>query len=420
MSLKDLLEMKMQNVIKIIAPHVISVNVLEKVENGLYLIEDASRTAFLKVDEENMHKIEVGRGLLIAQPKYYTNDIVTTENPQKMQRMRKRDFKKDNDIKVMESKKKKEGISSDKKVQKNCEETMNYRDSFNYHGWSGERKLADQIMIHVKRHKLQLKLDRLTKGAGDCFMVAVLQQLQREEVFVSCTEEVKRIAEMLDHQELRKLVKDFVMRSRLKKVREMKENYNAARDADLESGRNTRSWNQYWDNMLTKGVWADSHFVQATSLYLAMDIGIVDTSCNAEHPYMDIECGKKNAKKLWIGLVTDTHYQSLLVNRNSSQEDDSTQEVDEKTDDAMEIDETTQDDNVNSTQEDNKDSNQCPVCKNKFDSVLKHLVLTGLIMIPFLFFIYFQKNAFKRVARVSREAEAGGPEEEEEGGRGPG
>ena len=98
MSLKDLLEMKMQNVIKIIAPHAKFVNVLEKVENGLYLIEDASKTAFLKVDEENMHKIEVGRGLLIAQPKYYTNDIVTTENPQKMQRMRKRDFKKDNDI----------------------------------------------------------------------------------------------------------------------------------------------------------------------------------------------------------------------------------------------------------------------------------------------------------------------------------
>ena len=85
MSLKDLLEMKMQNVIKIIAPHVISVNVLEKVENGLYLIEDASRTAFLKVDEENMHKIEVGRGLQIIQPKYYTNDTVTLENPQRMQ-----------------------------------------------------------------------------------------------------------------------------------------------------------------------------------------------------------------------------------------------------------------------------------------------------------------------------------------------
>ena len=248
MSLKDLLEMKMQNVIKIIAPHAKFVNVLEKVENGLYLIEDASRTAFLKVDEENMHKIEVGRGLQIIQPKYYTNDTVTLENPQRMQSMRKRDLKKEYDkmIKQMEAKKKKLGISSDKKVQKNCEETMNYRDSFNYHGWSGERKLADQIMIHVKRHKLQLKLDRLTKGAGDCFMVAVLQQLQREEVFVSCTEEVQRIAEMLDHQKLRRCVKDFVTRSyRLKKVKEMKENYNAAVDADSESGRKTRSWNQY-------------------------------------------------------------------------------------------------------------------------------------------------------------------------------
>ena len=179
MSLKDLLEMKMQNVIKIIAPYRLIVNVLEKVKNGLYLIEDASRTAFLKVDEEYMHKIEVGKGLQIVQPKYYTNEIVTSENPQGLQRMRKRDFKK---------------------VQKNCEETMNYRESFNYHGWSGERKWADQIMIHVKRHKLHLKLDKLTKGEGDCFMVAVLQQLQREEVFMSCTGKVKRIAEMLDHQ----------------------------------------------------------------------------------------------------------------------------------------------------------------------------------------------------------------------------
>ena len=112
MSLKDLLEMKMQNVIKIIAPHRLIVNVLEKHENGLYLIEDPSKTAFLKVDEENMHKIEVGKGLVLYHPKFYTNDIVTLENPQRMQRMRNfnaEDFKKSHDrmIKEMESKKKK-------------------------------------------------------------------------------------------------------------------------------------------------------------------------------------------------------------------------------------------------------------------------------------------------------------------------
>ena len=56
--------------------------------------------------------------------------------------------------------------------------TMDYAESLKDPDWDTERKLADQIIDSVRRLGLtSFKLDKLTKGAGSCFMIAVLQQL---------------------------------------------------------------------------------------------------------------------------------------------------------------------------------------------------------------------------------------------------
>ena len=60
-------------------------------------------------------------------------------------------------------------------------ETMDYEASKFDATWASERRLADQIMRYIRKHKLQFQLDDLTRGKGNCFMIAVLQQLNQKE-----------------------------------------------------------------------------------------------------------------------------------------------------------------------------------------------------------------------------------------------
>ena len=62
-------------------------------------------------------------------------------------------------------------------------QTLDYNESLEKKKWISERKHADLILASCRRFKLNLKLDRLTRGEGNCFMVAVLQQLRRPEVY---------------------------------------------------------------------------------------------------------------------------------------------------------------------------------------------------------------------------------------------
>ena len=61
-------------------------------------------------------------------------------------------------------------------------DVIDYSESLTIPLWDSERKLADRIMNHVKKHKLNFKLDKLTRGQGNCFMIAVLQQLKQNHV----------------------------------------------------------------------------------------------------------------------------------------------------------------------------------------------------------------------------------------------
>ena len=77
-------------------------------------------------------------------------------------------------------------------------ETMNYQESFRYKSWAMERELADKIMKNLKEKGLNFKLDDLTQGKGSCFMIAILQQMKREDVQEYLSEEQKAIKSSLE------------------------------------------------------------------------------------------------------------------------------------------------------------------------------------------------------------------------------
>ena len=251
-------------------------------------------------------------------------------------------------------------------IQNFTRSTMNYREAEQNHTWEIERECADKIMEHVRRHCLGYKLDELTRGLGSCFMIAVLQQINRPEVFRQATSEVQTIAQTLDHKRLRKCVKEYIqhlLETGHQKVIGMKEFYNVDKIAREAVGEKVKTWEDYWKNMEREVVWADSWFIQSTAWYLNMEIKIIDTAGNDDRPYYFIDADIDDLgfynETLCLGLVTNTHYQSLLdeeeeVEVNRKELKDSSEKT--KGDTSVRI-----------------DDDKCLSCGKKLKNVLQHI-----------------------------------------------
>ena len=61
-----------------------------------------------------------------------------------------------------------------------------------------ERRIAQEIMDVVRSLQLPLKLDELTRGEGNCFPIAVLQQCKRPEIFSYIRPSIKRFVSHKD------------------------------------------------------------------------------------------------------------------------------------------------------------------------------------------------------------------------------
>ena len=156
------------------------------------------------------------------------------------------------------------------------EETMNYDKAKLNNVWKIERGLADEIIKAMKRNGIDdiFKLDKLTKGKGNCFMIATIQQIRREDVLGASRPEVRDIAASMNPQLLRHSVYNWIMEHLTHpKIIRMRELYELDQAVKKDLGEVTKTWDAYWLNMLEDGIWADNWFVQATALFLRMDLG---------------------------------------------------------------------------------------------------------------------------------------------------
>ena len=285
----------------------LKVNVVEEIRRGLYLIEDESTAALFEAVEEHCQLIEVNKALNIVKPVLKSKNCIKLKShlyaPQKSKKI---EIEKDNKIIIekLRNDVKKEGKGGiDSKRHEYKDNIMDYESSFKSPTWKKERGWADKIMLAVKRRHLKLKVDCLTRGAGNCFMISVLQQLRREDLYHKVQVDLQKIVNMMDHQAFRVMVKNFIEKSKTQEVKEFREIYNMAED---------KTWRKYWQDMMTDGKWADGYFVRATALFLKMNINIVETShqLRYDQPYHETLGGDLGT--LWLGLVTGVHYQSLL------------------------------------------------------------------------------------------------------------
>merc|ERR1712126_593340 len=115
--------------------------------------------------------------------------------------------------------------------------------------WDIERKLADDIIESLRRNGIDdmFMLDHLTKGKGNCFMIATIQQLRRKDVYERSRPEVKEIAASMSHRIFRIRVYDWVMKHlNHPKIVRMRELYELDQAIKRDLGEETKTWDDYW------------------------------------------------------------------------------------------------------------------------------------------------------------------------------
>ena len=177
--------------------------------------------------------------------------------------------------------------------------------SHKFEEWIGIRDIGMKIEKKAEDVGQDLKLDNLTRGAGDCFPISVLQQLNRNEIHQNLDSKLKEVASSINHVEFRTKVVAFMLKSKLPHVISYRK--------QVEDNVGTK-WSKYCKEMIKKGAYIDNYFVQCTAWYLKMDLWILAENGTRSHPFMKIsgnEEGGSNNQVLYMGLA-DEHYQSLL------------------------------------------------------------------------------------------------------------
>ena len=184
----------------------------------------------------------------------------------------------------------------------------------------GMTHLALEIQQTLARLGLPFKLDNITEGDGNCFSRAVVQQCQREVVQEELKRE-KRYPE--DYKDLKKKVVQFVKGTKIPLVLEMKREYENRQEELRRSGKESESWDKYWERMLKDKEWADAMFATATAWYLSRDIFVIPSTAVDVQPWIPFLGNWQGTQvpcpgvPLLLGYNNNLHYQSLLPTEES-------------------------------------------------------------------------------------------------------
>ena len=177
-----------------------------------------------------------------------------------------------------------------------------------------EKQLANEIMETVYRLQLPFKLGNITEGRGNCFPIAMIDQLKRPEILSQLPATTANIVKHKSgHSLLRWAVKQYMEKSEHPTIIRYITQYR-----ESEAIATGKTWTQYWKEMIKDKIWVDSVFIQSIAWYLKLDIMIILTTCTPDQPYLLIS-GNVEDKNIactgpvvTLGAKSNIHYQSLL------------------------------------------------------------------------------------------------------------
>ena len=203
----------------------IRVNILEEIEPEVFIAQDETKVAILKVAEEHVKYIKVGESLMVLPRKLNDFCIAHTHKRISPQFAKSLNIAEPDEESIKNLKKK---FRSAKNSEENGEEFTdklgNTSDVTSTDPeFANERRWAEIIIQHIIKMKQPFRLDRLTKGNGSCLMIALMQQLRRKEIYERARPEVQELARRLDHEEFRKRVNLYATISQDSRLVELKE-----------------------------------------------------------------------------------------------------------------------------------------------------------------------------------------------------
>ena len=177
----------------------------------------------------------------------------------------------------------------------------------NYYVWL---QMAQRIMVGVRNAQLPLTLplNDITEGDGNCYFRAVCSQCKRPEV--AAPDHIRR----LDHRAMRKNICNFMLKSQLPVVLNLRERW-----FQFDLG----DYNPYWKNMAQSSgeIWAEFPVLHATAWYLERHIHVVSEKSTVSDRFIPF-CGNQDGSDkpctgaaLWLGHLTGLHYQTLMLDK---------------------------------------------------------------------------------------------------------
>ena len=294
--------------------------------------------------------------------------------------------------------------------------TKDYEECKKRNIWKIERKVADELLLAAKKLDLELKLDRLSEFRYNSFPLSILLQLRRKDVYDNLDDDIKDLADKMDHYLLRRKVVDFIQKVDHPEVEKFKEEFKAKskennwkieieenfigsgssndygdeddeqdeeeeedEDEEKKEQRAKTNWENFWQLELRDRC-SSYMFKQATAWYLKLDIKIVAIE-DDDDPYdtyvfnglfeanTDEEAYSRNKKIgcLYVGYKTDMQHQSLIP-MDQIQKDQEKENLKESV---------SQIPGSNAPRNQRQSLIECPNCKYKFFSLLKHIAARG-------------------------------------------
>ena len=190
----------------------------------------------------------------------------------------------------------------------------------NMRGGAGESYEAI-LTAAIQQSGQHVVLDQPTPGDGSCFSHAIVQQCSRHPIKLFLQ---SRGVTITDFMQLKKNVAQFVqINKHTPKIANLRVNFEVSQLNIHREGLPRRSWSQYWKDMQKHGqegeYWADDIFLQATALYLNLDLRIIWAGDNSNGQLVTTVDGLfyqvaqgESRPLLYLGYIVNEHYQSLL------------------------------------------------------------------------------------------------------------
>ena len=134
--------------------------------------------------------------------------------------------------------------------------------------------IANRILFNARACNLNVDLDKITPGLGNCWYYAVIQQINRPEIYPLIDVNIRN----LNHFQLRHNVSCFIDR-----IHNTCAAINQYKINCLSTNPNF-SWEKYFDEQSTNGNFADEIFIMATAVFIGIDIHVNSQRCNCIHP----------------------------------------------------------------------------------------------------------------------------------------